>query len=96
MSEITNGKKIVSGMVWRFGEKIAAQSVSLIVSIVLARMLMPEDYGIVAIVNIFIAIAEIFVTSGLGTALIQKKDATQTDFSTLFWCNIVQIGRAHV
>lgn len=89
MSEITNGKKIVSGMVWRFGEKIAAQSVSLIVSIVLARMLMPEDYGIVAIVNIFIAIAEIFVTSGLGTALIQKKDATQTDFSTLFWCNIV-------
>lgn len=89
MSEITNGKKIVSGMVWRFGEKIAAQSVSLIVSIVLARMLMPEDYGIVAIVNIFIAIAEIFVTSGLGTSLIQKKDATQTDFSTLFWCNIV-------
>lgn len=89
MSEITNGKKIVSGMLWRFGEKIAAQSVSLIVSIVLARMLMPEDYGIVAIVNIFIAIAEIFVTSGLGTALIQKKDATQTDFSTLFWCNIV-------
>lgn len=89
MSEITNGKKIVSGMVWRFGEKITAQSVSLIVSIVLARILMPEDYGIVAIVNIFIAIAEIFVTSGLGTALIQKKDATQTDFSTLFWCNIV-------
>ena len=89
MSEITNGKKIVSGMVWRFGEKIAAQSVSLIVSIVLARILMPEDYGIVAIVNVFIAIAEIFVTSGLGTSLIQKKDATQTDFSTLFWCNIV-------
>ena len=54
MSEITKGKKIVSGMVWRFGEKIAAQSVSLIVSIVLARMLMPEDYGMVAIVNVFI------------------------------------------
>ena len=61
MSEISNGKKIVSGMVWRFGEKITAQAVSLIVSIVLARILMPEDYGIVAIVNIFIAIAEIFV-----------------------------------
>ena len=89
MSEISNGKKIVSGMVWRFGEKITAQAVSLIVSIVLARILMPEDYGIVAIVNIFIAIAEIFVTSGLGIALIQKKDATQLDFSTLFWCNII-------
>lgn len=89
MSEISNGKKIVSGMVWRFGEKITAQAVSLIVSIVLARILMPEDYGIVAIVNVFIAIAEIFVTSGLGTALIQKKEATQVDFSTLFWCNII-------
>lgn len=89
MSEITNGKKIVSGMVWRFGEKITAQAVSLIVSIVLARILMPEDYGIVAIVNVFIAIADIFVTSGLGTALIQKKDATQIDFSTLFWSNII-------
>lgn len=89
MSKMNSSNKIVSGMVWRFGEKITAQSVSLIVSIVLARILMPEDYGIVAILNIFIAIAEIFVTSGLGTALIQKKDATQTDFSTLFWCNIV-------
>ena len=88
MSEVTNGKIIISGMLWRFGEKITAQIVSLVVSIVLARILMPEDYGIVAIVNVFIVIAEIFVTSGLGTALIQKKDVTQRDFSTLFWCNI--------
>lgn len=88
MSEITNGKKIVSGMVWRFGEKITAQAVSLIVTIILARILMPEDYGIVAIVNVFIAIAEIFVTSGLGTALIQKNNTTTTDFSTLFWVNV--------
>lgn len=88
MSDVTNSKKIVSGMFWRFGEKITAQAVSLVVSIVLARILMPEDYGIVAIVNVFIAIAEIFVTSGLGTALIQKKDATEREFSTLFWCNI--------
>lgn len=89
MSELSNGKKIVSGMIWRFGEKITAQAVSFIVSVVLARLLMPSDYGIIAIVNIFMAIAEIFVTSGLGTALIQKKDATQLDFSTIFWCNIV-------
>ena len=75
-------------MVWRFGEKITAQGVSFIVSVILARILMPEDYGIVAIVCAFIAIAEVFVTSGLGTALIQKKDATQRDFSTVFWCNL--------
>lgn len=88
MIEVKNSKKIVSGMVWRFGEKITAQLVSFIVSIVLARILMPDDYGIVAIVNVFIAIAEIFVTSGLGTSLIQKKDADDKDFSTVFWCNI--------
>lgn len=89
MAENSNGKKIISGMIWRFGEKITAQLVSFIVSIVLARILMPDDYGVVAIVTIFIAIAEIFVTSGLGTSLIQKKDATKRDFSTIFWCNIV-------
>lgn len=89
MSENNSGKKIVSGMFWRFGEKITAQIVSLVVSIVLARLLMPDDYGVVAIVNIFITIAEIFVTSGLGTSLIQKKDADETDFSTVFWCNLV-------
>ena len=66
-------------MLWRFGEKITAQIVSLVVSIVLARILMPEDYGIVAIVNVFIAIAEIFVTSGLGTALISTSKGIMTD-----------------
>lgn len=80
---------IASGMFWRFGEKITAQAVSFIVSVILARILMPEDYGVVALVNVFIAIAEIFVTSGLGTALIQKKEATELDFSTLFWCNLI-------
>ena len=86
--ESNRGKQIVSGMMWRFAEKITAQSVSFIVSIVLARILMPDDYGVVAIVCVFTAIAEIFVTSGLGTALIQKKNATQIDFSTVFWCNL--------
>ena len=74
------GNKIVSGMMWSFSEKIAAQVVSVVVSIILARLLMPDDYGVVAIVYIFTVIAEIFVTSGLGTALIQKKDADDTDF----------------
>lgn len=89
MNSDNNGNKIVSGMIWRFSEKITAQLVSFIVSIVLARLLMPKDYGLVAIVNIFIIIAEIFVTSGLGTSLIQKKDADDIDFSTMFWCNLI-------
>ena len=88
MSDTNKGSKIVTGVLWRFGEKVTAQMVSFMVSIVLARLLLPNDYGIVAIVNIFISVAEVFVTSGLGTALIQKKDADETDFSTVFWCNI--------
>lgn len=89
MSEVSNDKKIASGVFWRFGEKITAQVVSFAVSIVLARILLPDDYGIVAIVNVFIVIAEVFVTSGLGTALIQKKQVTQREFSTLFWSNLL-------
>ena len=80
--------KVVKGVFWRFLERISAQGVSFVVSIILARMLSPDDYGIVAIVSIFIAIAEIFVTSGLGTALIQKKSVTQKEFSVMFWCNL--------
>lgn len=76
--------KAVSGLVWMFGERILAQLVSFIVSIVLARILLPEQYGVVAIVLVFINIANVFVTSGLGQSLIQKKDATEIDFNTMF------------
>ncbi len=84
-----SGKKIVSSMFWRFGEKITSQGVSFFISIILARILAPDDYGIVAIVSVFIAIAEVFVTSGLGTALVQKKNATKSEFSTVFWINLL-------
>lgn len=81
-------KKTISGLFWRFGERITAQIISFVVSIVLARILLPEQYGIVAIVTIFINLANVFVTSGLGTSLVQKKDADELDFSTMFWASI--------
>lgn len=74
---------------WKFCESTSSQLISFIVSIVLARLLIPKDYGIVALVNVFIVIAEVFVTSGFGTSLIQKKNATKTDFSTIFYCNLI-------
>lgn len=80
--------KIFSGMFWKFGERILAQFVSFIVSIVLARMLLPEEYGIVSIVLIFITIADVFVSSGFTAALIQRKDAKNEDFSTIFYCSL--------
>lgn len=81
-------EKTISGLFWRFGERITAQGISFIVSIVLARILLPEQYGIVAIVTIFINLANVFVTSGLGTSLVQKKEADELDFSTMFWASI--------
>ncbi len=81
--------KVFSGIFWKFGERLLAQGISFVVSIVLARLLMPKDYGIVAMVIVFITLADVFVSSGFGTALIQKKDADDTDFSTIFYCSMV-------
>ena len=82
-------RSVFSGLFWKFSERILAQGVSFVVSIVLARLLMPEDYGTVAMVNVFITIADVFVVSGFSTALIQKKDADDTDFSTILYCSLL-------
>lgn len=78
-----------SGFIWKFAERIGAQLVSLVVSIVLARILVPEDYSVVGIVAIFFAFCNVFITGGLNTALIQKKDADEEDYSTIFWVNMI-------
>lgn len=82
-------KNILNNFLWKFGERISAQMVSLIVSIVLARLLSPEDYGSVAIIMVFITIANVLVSSGFSTALIQKKDADEVDFSSVFYFSIL-------
>lgn len=82
-------KRLISNFIWRFAERCGAQIVTFIVSIVLARILMPEDYGTVALVTVFTTILQVFVDSGLGTALIQKKDADDLDFSSVFYFNFV-------
>lgn len=74
---------------WKFGERIGAQAVSFLVSIVLARLLLPSDYGVIALITIFIDIANVFVASGFGSALVQKKDADEIDFSSVFYFSIV-------
>ena len=84
-----NKNIILTNMAWRFGERVGAQGVKLLVEIVLARLLLPDDYGLIALVTVFIAILNVFVDSGLGNALIQKKDADDLDFSSVFWFNIV-------
>ncbi len=80
-------KNIVNNFIWRFAERCGAQAVTLIVSIVLARILTPSDFGTVSLVMVFTTIMQVFVDSGLGTALIQKKDADDLDFSSVFYFN---------
>ncbi|MCD9221006.1 lipopolysaccharide biosynthesis protein [Streptococcus thermophilus] len=78
---------VVINFIWRFAERCGAQLVTFIVSIVLARILSPEDYGQIALITVFTTIMQVFVDSGLGLALIQKKDADDLDFSSVFYFN---------
>lgn len=79
----------IINFIWRFAERCGAQLVTFIVSIVLARLLAPEDYGVIALVTVFTTILQVFIDSGLGTALIQKKNADDLDFSSVFYFNLI-------
>lgn len=81
--------KTISSLIWRFMERCGAQGVSFIVSIVLARLLAPEMYGTIALITVFTSVLQIFVDSGMGNALIQKKDADDEDFSSVFYFNMI-------
>lgn len=80
---------MLTGAVWKFGERIIAQVVSLIVSIIIARLLDPSEYGVVSIVTVFFAFANVIISGGLNTALIQKKDADKEDYNSVFTVSMV-------
>ena len=82
-------KKVASNLAWRFAERTGANAVALVVSIILARLLDPSDYGIIPLVTVFTSIMQVFVDSGLGSSLVQKKDADDLDFSSVFFFNLV-------
>lgn len=82
-------RKVVSGFFWQLMQKILIQLISFGVSVVLARILMPDDFGIVALAGMFLILVGIFVDNGLGTALVQKKNADELDYNTVFYSNIL-------
>ena len=88
MTEKNLKSKTVTGFLWRFMERCGAQGVSFVVSIIVARILDPAVYGVVALVNAFIALFTAFVDSGMGNSLIQKKNSDDLDFSTVFYFNV--------
>lgn len=89
MEQQINSKIVASNLIWRFLERFGAQIVAFVVSIILARLLDPVVYGTVALVTVFTTILQVFVDSGFGMALVQKKNSDEVDFSTVFYFNIV-------
>ena len=75
-------------MVWTAVQKYSTMIITFLSGIILARLLMPEDYGAIGMLAIFMSLAEVFIDAGFGSALIQKKDPTQSDYSTVFYFNI--------
>lgn len=84
------GKKeqIVTSLFWKLAERGGSQGIQFLIQIMLARLVLPEDYGIIGLVAIFISIGRVFVQSGLSTALVQKKDPDNLDFSSVFYLSL--------
>lgn len=97
MSENNNLKsQTIGGVIWKGLERVSAQIVSAVVSIILARILMPEDYSVVSIVTIFFTFCNIFISGGLNTALIQKKDSDIFDYSTILFTNLIMASILYI
>lgn len=82
-------KDLRSSVVWSTIERFSSQLIQFVVSIIIARLLVPSDYGIIAMTAIFIGVSQAFIDSGFSTALIRKQDRTQIDNSTIFYFNIL-------
>ncbi|WP_286946592.1 lipopolysaccharide biosynthesis protein [Acetobacterium sp. UBA5834] len=88
--------KVISSLFWKFMERLGTQGIQFVVQIVLARLILPEEYGTIALIAIFISFANVFVQYGFNTALIQKQDANETDFSSVFFLSLVVAGVCYV
>lgn len=81
-------QKTVKGVMWSAIDRFSSQGIQFLFSILIARLLLPEDFGVIAMLAIFLAVSQTFIDSGFGSALIRKIDRTEEDFSTVFYFNI--------
>lgn len=89
-------EQILSSLIWKFLERGGTQGIQFIIQIFLARLLSPNDYGIIALITVFIALANVFVQSGFNTALIQKQTADEKDFSSVFYISLLVAGLLYI
>ena len=79
---------VIKNLIWKFSERMLAQVVTFVVSIVLARLLSPAEYGTIALVMVFITIADVFANAGFGNALIQKLHVDNVDYSSVLYLSL--------
>lgn len=89
MSTNVSQKTIIVSLLWKFAERMGVQVIQFIVQIILARLLLPEEFGLIVIVLVFLNIANVFVQNGFNTALVQKKDTDTIDYSSIFYLNLI-------
>ncbi len=89
MEHYHSKKTIISSLFWKFMERSGTQGIQLVIQIVLARLLLPTDFGTIAIVMVFISLAQVFVQSSFNTALIQKKEVDKEDFSSVLFISLM-------
>lgn len=81
--------KTLHGAFWTLLERLGTQLVGVVVSILLARILAPSDYGVIGLLSVFLSVSQMFIDCGFGAALIRKKDCSDIEFSTVFWFNLI-------
>ena len=81
--------KTIAGLTWSFGSRIFRQLSRFIITAILARLLSPDDFGLLGMVTVFTGFATVFNEMGMGAALIQKQNAEERHFCSAFWLNIV-------
>ena len=88
MNSLIAKNTVISSLIWKFLERCGVQGVQFVLSIILARLVSPEDYGVIALILVFVQIATVFIQNGFNTALIQKKDSDEVDFSSIFYLSL--------
>ena len=87
-----NNHVIISSVIYKFSERVIVKLIAFVISIVLARMLEPETFGLLAIITVFTNFCQVFVQGGINVALIQSKEVNRKDYSTAFWISLVVAG----
>ena len=78
------GNNVASSFLWKFFERGSSQIITMIIQIILARILLPQDFGVLAIILVFVNLASIFVQKGFASSLVRKKNTSEQDYNTVF------------